>query len=90
MNPEKKVLERQASRDQFIEEVQALVHKLSQPLTAMHGSLELALLQEDAPGECRRIFRESLEEADRMMQTLALLREVLDAEDPGEDSPLPQ
>ncbi len=85
MNPEKKVLDRQANRDQFIKEVQGLIHKLSQPLTAMHGSLELALLQEDAPSEYRRIFRESLEEADRMMQTLALLREVLDAEDPGGD-----
>ena len=74
----------QRSRKEFVEVLRKLVHELSQPLTSLRGSLEVALLGEMDESECRKVLEQSLEEAHRMAGDLATLREVLEAEDPGE------
>ena len=70
---------------EFVEVLRKLTHELSQPLTALRGSLELALLGEVKDPGCRKVLQESLEEAHRLAAGLAALREALEAEDPGED-----
>ncbi|HUZ46801.1 MAG TPA: HAMP domain-containing sensor histidine kinase [Terriglobia bacterium] len=77
--------EDQKPQDSLVGVLRSLIHKLSQPLTALHGSLEVALMGESKKGACRRVLEQSIEETDRMFETLATLREVLEAEDPGDD-----
>jgi hypothetical protein len=61
-------------------------HDLSQPLTALHCSLELALLQDQTIEEFRASVEAALGAADRLRQQLLLLRELHDADDPGDTS----
>ena len=61
-------------------------HDLSQPLTALHCSLELALLQDQTIEEFRASVEAALGAADRLRQQLLLLRELHDADDPGNTS----
>ncbi len=75
----------QGRRDEFLEVLRKLIHKLSQPLTCLRGSLEVALLGEMDEDECRRVLAQLLEEAHRMARSLENLRAVLEAEDPGKD-----
>lgn len=74
------------TRDEFIEILRTLAHKLSQPLTCLRGSVEVALLGEIRESECRDVLEQSLEESHRMAETLELLRDVLETEsaDPEE------
>lgn len=66
--------------DEFVNVLRTLVHKLSQPLTCLRGSVEVALLGEIRELECREVLEQSLEESHRMAQTLELLRDVLESE----------
>ena len=85
MNLEEELLENQRPHDSLVRVLRGIIHKLSQPLTALHGSLEVALMGKIDKDACRRVLRQSVEETDRMIEALETLREVLDAEDPGDD-----
>lgn len=61
-------------------------HQLSQPLTALHCSLELALLRDQSIEELRASVEAALQAAERLRQRLLLLRELSDADDPGDIS----
>src|SRR5271166_50161 len=62
------------------------LHKLSQPLTALQCSLELSLIRDQTSAEFRASVEAALENADRLRQRLLLLRELSDADDPGDIS----
>src|SRR5271166_6715180 len=62
------------------------LHKLSQPLTALQCSLELSLIRDQTSAEFRASVEAALENADRLRQSLLLLRELNDADDPGDIS----
>ncbi len=73
----------------------AIIHLLSQPLTALRGSLELALVgdRSTAPhrivqgtAEYRMALRESLAQADRLVGLLRSLRELAEAEEPSAEA----
>jgi signal transduction histidine kinase len=85
MRLEKEALESQRPQHELVEVLRSLIHKLSQPLTSLRGSLEVALMGEMDEDECRRTLQQSLEETHRLAEVLGTLREVLEAEDPGED-----
>ncbi len=63
-----------------------LFHTLSQPLTALQCSLELALVRDRTAGEFRASVEAALENAERLRQSFLLLRELNDADDPGDIS----
>ena len=44
------------------------LHQMSQTLTALRGTLELALLTDSDPEDYRRAIRQSLLQAERMVQ----------------------
>jgi signal transduction histidine kinase len=69
--------------DDFLEILGTLAHKLSQPLTSLHGTVEVALMGELDVAECRRILEISLQETRRMAETLEALRDVLEVERAG-------
>lgn len=67
-----------------------VLHDLSQPLTALQCSLELALVRDQTLEEFRASVEAALHDAERLRQRLLLLRELSEAEDPGDTSaPLP-
>jgi signal transduction histidine kinase len=66
--------------DDFLEIMGTLAHMLSQPLTSLHGTVEVALMGELDVTECRRILEISLQETQRMAETLEALRDVLEME----------
>lgn len=68
------------TQDEFVEVLRILAHKLSQPLTCLRGSAEVALMGKIRESECREVLELSLEETHRMTQTLELLRDVLEME----------
>jgi len=61
-------------------------HQLSQPLTALQCSLELALIRDRTSEEYRTSVQAALQNAERLRQSLLLLRELSDADDPGDIS----
>ena len=73
-------------RDQFHQGCRtclaSLAHRLSQPLTALCGSLELALLTEHTAEEYRKALEMSLEQANRLARFIRSVRELLEAETP--------
>lgn len=71
--------------DEFLEALRKLVHKLSQPMTSLCGSAEVALMGEIGEPECRQVLEQSLEEFCRMTEILEDLREVIEIEGAGED-----
>ncbi|HXH49586.1 MAG TPA: HAMP domain-containing sensor histidine kinase [Terriglobia bacterium] len=71
--------------DDFLEILGSLAHKLSQPLTSLHGTVEVALMGELDVTECRRILEISLQETQRMAEALEALRYVLEMERVGGD-----
>ena len=73
-------------QDDFLEVLRRLVHKLSQPLTSLLGSAEVALMGEIEESECRRILERSLEESRRMAEILETLRDVVEMESSGEEA----
>jgi signal transduction histidine kinase len=62
-----------------------LLHALSQPLTALRCSLELALQQNPTPEKCREILNRSLAQAERASWLTMAIRELFDAGRPGEN-----
>jgi signal transduction histidine kinase len=66
--------------------VSDVFHKLSQPLTALHCSLELSLARDETAEEYRASVEAALQNAERLRQSLLLMRELSDAEDPGDIS----
>jgi K+-sensing histidine kinase KdpD len=69
--------------DDFLEVLTMLVHRLSQPLTSLCGSVEVALMGELDESECRNVLEISLQESHRMAEILETLRDVLDMEGAG-------
>jgi len=61
-------------------------HSLSQPLTALQCSLELALAYDQTVEDFRASIEAALANSDRLRQRLCLQRELADASDPGERS----
>lgn len=59
---------------------------LSQPLTSLRGSVEVALMGELDQCECRQVLELVLQDSHRMAETLQTLREVLEIEGPGENA----
>jgi signal transduction histidine kinase len=54
----------------------ALLHKLSQPLTSARGSLELALLFGRTPEDYRKAIQEAMESIDRLIQIKRTVTEL--------------
>ena len=75
--------ESMSSHGSFVSDV---LHKLSQPLTALHCSLELSLVRDQTSEEFRASVEAALQNAERLRQNLLLLRELSDADDPGDIS----
>jgi signal transduction histidine kinase len=65
----------------FISEV---FHNLSQPLTALHCPLELALCRDKSAEELRSSLVEALQCAENLRQRLLLVRALNDADDAGD------
>jgi signal transduction histidine kinase len=74
--------ERETPREAVCE----IFHSLSQPLTALHCSLELSLLRDQTAEEFRSSVAAALENAERLRQRLLLCRELSSADDPGDIS----
>jgi len=72
-----------ADKRSFVSDV---FHKLSQPLTALHCSLELSLARDETADEYRASMEATLQNAQRLLQSLLLMRELSDADDPGDIS----
>lgn len=66
---------------QFVSDV---FHALSQPLTALRCSLELALVQGGDASVYRAALEEALKQAERVSSCAEFLRVMAEAEDPGE------
>ncbi len=64
--------------------VREVFHNLSQPLTALHCELELALRRDRTVEELRASVQTALEDAERLRQRLLLVRALSDASDPGD------
>jgi signal transduction histidine kinase len=64
--------------------VSEVFHNLSQPLTALHCELELALRRDRTVEELRSSIQAALEDAARLRQRLLLVRALSDAADPGD------
>lgn len=64
--------------------VSEVFHNLSQPLTALHCELELALRRDRTVEELRGSVQSALEDAERLRQRLLLVRALSDAADPGD------
>jgi len=64
--------------------ISEVFHSLSQPLTALHCELELALLRDHTVEELRGSLQSALEDAERLRQRLLLVRALSDASDPGD------
>ena len=69
--------------DDFLEILGTLAHNLSQPLTSLQGTIEIALMDQLDVAECRLLLENSLQETRRMAETLDALRDVLEMERVG-------
>lgn len=74
------VTEESAARSHFVAE---LFHTLAQPVTALRGMLELALRGDADPEAMRRMLREAVATADRVVEALRFARQMGDAANPG-------
>lgn len=72
-------------RQQFVSEV---FHALSQPLTALHCSLEIALKKGADPQEQRGALRDALLMAATAIESAKFVRLMAEAEDPGDVKPV--
>ncbi len=70
-----------ARQRRFVSEVS---HSLSQPLTALHCSLELSLACDQTVEEFRASVAAAMQNAERLRQRLLLCRELSEADDPGD------
>ncbi len=74
----------EAGSDNLLEVLRTLAHRLSQPLTSLQGTVEVALMGELDESECRRVLEISLQESHRMAEILQTLRDVLEMEGASE------
>lgn len=74
----------ETTNEDFLEFLRMLAHKLSQPLTSLRGSVEVALMGQLDVSECRRVLELSLHESHRMADALETLRDVLEMESSGD------
>jgi light-regulated signal transduction histidine kinase (bacteriophytochrome) len=72
-------------RHRFVSDV---YHALSQPLTALHCSLELALTKQQSPQEQNGALRDALMMAATAIESAKFLRLMVEAEDPGDVKPV--
>ena len=70
-----------ARQRRFVSEV---FHSLSQPLTALHCSLELSLAGDQTVEEFRASVGAAMQNAERLRHRLLLCRELSEADDPGD------
>jgi len=63
--------------------VSQVFHTLSQPLTELHGRLEMALVRDLNAGEMRTSICNALAAVDRVIASLCFLRDLAEAEQPG-------
>lgn len=83
MNPKTNLIdvlrseEAKANRDDFVDVLRKLAHALSQPLTSIRGSVEIALLGNLDKSECREVLELVHQESGRMTGDLATLRDIL-------------
>lgn len=68
------------ARQQFVSDV---FHSISQPLTALRCSIELALMQDGNAEHYHNALQEALTHADRVTGCAEFLRVMAEAEDPG-------
>ncbi len=61
-------------------------HSLSQPLTALQCGLELAVAVPRSQKEYERRIGEGLQSTGSLREMMSALRELVEAEDPGEDA----
>jgi signal transduction histidine kinase len=61
-----------------------LAHRLSQPLTSLRGSVEVALIGEVDESEFRQVLETLLKESHRMAEILEALRDILELEGAGD------
>jgi signal transduction histidine kinase len=69
--------------DDFLEVLRMLAHRLSQPLTSLRGSVEVALMGDLDKSECQQVLEISLQESHRIAEILETLRDVLEMEGAG-------
>ena len=79
-NLENEVVE---SRERLRTSLSGAAHDFSQPLTTLHGTLELALLSSTISGEARAALEDALQHTRSAMALTRLLREMADAEASG-------
>ena len=77
-----------AANDEPRRLVSDLFHQLSQPLTTLCCSLELAQLQTPTPEQYGEIVNHALEQAEKVSWLATAIRELLDAGQVGEDGEL--
>lgn len=70
-------------RDDLLEILEILAHKLSQPVTSLKGTVEVALMGEMDVKEYRRILEISLQETQRVAEILEALRDIVEMESAG-------
>ena len=73
----------QETRREYLSEA---FHSLSQPLTALQCGLELAVAVPRSQQEYERRVGEALQSTGILREMVAALRELVEAEDPGEDA----
>jgi len=78
--PATRAQDRKSSEAAFLSEV---FHSLSQPLTALHCTLDLALECDRTVEQLRVSIQSALDDAERLRQRLLLTRALKDAADPG-------
>ena len=69
-----------ASRERLHAWLSGAAHALSQPLTTLHGTLELALLSDATPAEAHPALEDALQQVQTAVSMTRLLRELADAE----------
>ncbi len=79
--PQQTALPKQLSSSTLAPGFLDIIHCLSQPLTALRGSLELGLLTEGSVADYRSALNEGLAQADSLARLLDSLRELVEAEE---------
>ena len=80
---ESRAQDREPEQDESVSLLAAIAHRLSQPLTALRGTLELARLKAKSVAEYRSAVEKALESADRVAWLLQELRELVEASAPA-------
>jgi signal transduction histidine kinase len=79
---------REPGQDETLCLLAAVAHRLSQPLTALRGTLELARLKAKSVAEYRAAVEKALESADLLAWVLQELRELAEASAPAGEQAL--